>query len=104
MKALKPFIVVAVALAVIYTFPRLLLNTLGMDPADPWLNYLYHYGFGIMIFLIGLFVILKTGSCELGRGRDTKWFIYLSVGMVIYASIHAIWIYMAQSAPYLGGS
>ena len=102
MKALKPVIIVAVVLAFTFFFPRFLLAR--WDPGDPWLNYCYQYGFGLVTFLIGLFVILKTGACQLGRGRDSFWFGVLCSGYVAYATVHALWIVAAQSAPYLGGN
>ena len=94
--------VVAIALlAFAYKFPRLLIQWLGDE--NPWTSYLYQYGFGLIFFLIGLWLILKSGACKLGRGRDTFWFGVLLAGFVGFATLHAVWIVLAQRVPYLGG-
>jgi len=94
-------IVTVVILAVVYFYPRLIVGWLG--EANPWTSYLYQYGLGALAFGVGLLLILKTRSCQLGRGRDTYWFIWLLVGFFIFAVVHALWIILALSVPVKGG-
>lgn len=84
-----------------FFFPRFLINTLG--PANPWTNYFYLYGFGIIYTGSGLLLALKTGACNLTRQRDRFWFKITVGGFFYFAAIHAVWIYLALSIPYLGG-
>lgn len=96
------YVIITAALLLILTwaFPRILLNTLGMD--NPWTSYLYLYGFGGVFFLVGIFIILKSGACQLGRGNDTFWFKVLLFGYFFYAAMHALWIVAALYIPVKG--
>jgi len=84
-----------------YFFPRVLIAALGAS--DPWTSYLYQYGFGAITFGIGIFLILKTGSCKLGRGNDTFWFKWIIVGFFLFAITHLVWILLALYIPVKGG-
>jgi len=88
-------------LVFVYYFPRFLITNLG--EANPWTSYLYLYGFGGYFFIIGLLLIIKTGSCKLGRAHDTKWFTILCSGFLALMSLHAVWIYLALSIPVKSG-
>ena len=88
-------------LGLVYLYPRLIIAWLG--PANPWTSYLYQYGFGLVFFAIGIRLILRTGACRPGRGRDRFWLAVLLVGFVFFATAHALWIVLAQRVPYLGG-
>ena len=88
-------------LAIIYAFPRILVNTLGKE--NPWTNYFYMYGFGAIFFGFGIVLILKTGACDLKLTRDKYWFKVLIGGFVFFASLHAIWIVLALIIPVKGG-
>ena len=90
-----------VLLAFIYIYPRLIIGWLG--EASPWTSYLYQYGFGLVFFLMGIYLIFKSGACQLGRGHDTFWFGILIAGFVLFAGVHAIWIVAALAIPYAGG-
>lgn len=93
--------IIAVAfIANAYILPRALVNSWGK--ADPWTSYFYMYGLGGAFFLVGIFVIIKTGSFTPKRGRDSFWFQVLIWGFVVFASVHAIWIYLALNLPYKG--
>ena len=94
-----PIIIVCV-LAFVFVFPRLLLSRWG--PNDPWLNYFYQYGFGLIVFVIGLWVVLGSGSLKPGRGRESRWLKILVAGFVVYASVHALWIVLAVGLPFKG--
>jgi len=65
-------LIAIIVLAIVFFFPRLILSWMG--PANPWTCYLYQYGLGAVVFSIGIFLILKTGACQLGRGHDSYWF------------------------------
>ena len=97
---LVPIITVLVLL-ISFVYPRLLISWLGT--ANPWTCYLYQYGLGLVTFGVGILLILKTGACQLGRGRDSYWFKWLIAGMIIFMLVHAIWIVFALSYPVKGG-
>ena len=90
-----------VILAFTFIYPRLIIGWLG--EANPWTSYLYLYGFGLVFFLIGIWVILKSGACKPGRGRDSFWLGVLFAGFILFASLHAVWIVASLNMPYLGG-
>jgi hypothetical protein len=98
---LKPLLVVLVYLAVIFIYPRILLN--GGGPGDPWVNYLYMYGFGAITFFTGIKLILSSKACQLGRGHDSKWFGFLVGGFLFFSLFHASWVYLALNLPVKGG-
>lgn len=100
-KGWKTGAVVAFLILLVYSFPRLIISWLG--PENPWTSYLYQYGFGLVVFLIGIRIILASGACRPGRGRDKSWFIILLGGFILYATIHAIWILLALNIPVKGG-
>ena len=56
-----------------------------------WLPYIYLYGVGFIIFVIGLWIILHYRACNLSRQSDRFWFGILIFGFVWYAGIHLIW-------------
>ena len=94
-------IITVVLLAFIFIYPRIIIAWLG--EADPWTSYLYHYGFGLVFFLMGIYIIIRSGACKFGRGHDSFWFGVLIAGFVVFAVVHAVWIVAAQNIPYLGG-
>ncbi len=98
----SPLLAIAIpaVLAMVYFFPRFLVEQLG--EASPWTCYLYQYGFGFVFFISGIFMILKTKACQFGRGRDSFWFGVLIAGFLFFSVGHAVWIYLALNAPYLG--
>lgn len=95
------WITIPLVLAFIYIYPRVLIANLG--EANPWTSYFYQYGFGLVFFLIGIWLILKQGACRLGRGHDSFWFGVLILGFLFFAIGHAVWIVLALKVPYLGG-
>lgn len=56
-----------------------------------WWPYVYQYGVGGAIFLIGLWLILGYKSCVLSRRQDRFWFGVLMFGFLWYAGIHLLW-------------
>ncbi|MGC9451887.1 MAG: hypothetical protein ACP5I4_10625 [Oceanipulchritudo sp.] len=91
----------AVLLVFIYAYPRLIIGRLG--EASPWTSYLYQYGFGLVFFLMGIHIILRSGACKPGRGRDSFWLGVLFAGFIFFAAGHALWIVVSLNMPYLGG-
>jgi hypothetical protein len=91
---------IAGSLVLIYAYPRALVAWLG--ESNPWTSYLYLYGFGLWFFMIGIWLILSTGACQFGRGRDSFWFKVLIGGFIFFASLHAIWILAAITVPFKG--
>lgn len=94
-------VLILILLGIIYSYPRWIIGWLG--EANPWTSYLYQYGFGLIFFLVGIYVILKAGACRPGRGRDSFWLGVLFSGFVFFAVAHALWIVASLSIPYLGG-
>lgn len=88
------------SLTFFFVFPRAVVRWLG--ESSPWTSYLYLYGNGLVVFLIGIGVILRSGACRLGRGRDTSWFVVLLLGYVFFAAMHAAWILAALYLPVKG--
>ena len=75
-----------------------------MSIPEYWWPYLYQYGVGLVIFLIGLFIILRYRSCVLSRQNDRFWFGVLIFGFVWYAGIHFFWYLAAlKIMPDAGG-
>lgn len=62
-----------------------------MDIPRYWWPYLYQYGLGLIIFVIGLIIILRRRSCVLTRRDDRFWFGVLVFGFLWYAGIHLLW-------------
>ena len=93
-------IITLVVLAFIFSYPRLIIAWLG--ESNPWTSYLYLYGFGAGFFLIGIFLILRTGACKLDRGHDRLWFWVLMLGFLFFATLHAVWIIASLNLPYAG--
>lgn len=54
-----------------------------------WLPYIYQYGLGAVIFIIGLFITLRSGSFNLARRVHRLWLIVLVVGFVWFVTLHA---------------
>ena len=64
-----------------------------------WLPYIYLYGAGGILFLIGIFIILRNNAINLKFHKHRKWMFILFGGFVWYALIHAIFILLG-----LGGN
>ena len=53
-----------------------------------WLPYIYQYGAGALIFIIGLWITLKSGSFDPAHPRHKKWLVVLVLGFVWYLVLH----------------
>ena len=93
-------ITIVLSLLFVFFYPRLIIGMLGKS--DPWTSYLYQYGLGLVVFLIGLMLVVKTGALKFGRGHDSFWFKWMIAGFIIYSSVHAIWIVLALTLPFKG--
>jgi len=60
-----------------------------------WFPYIYLYGVGGGIFMIGIYIILKSNSLKLDRVQHKKWLHILIFGLVYYMGIHAFFILAA---------
>ncbi|MBT3502686.1 MAG: hypothetical protein HOB40_00550 [Candidatus Marinimicrobia bacterium] len=60
-----------------------------------WFPYIYLYGVGGGIFLIGMFVILRSKSLKLEIARHKEWFHILVFGILFYMGIHAFFTFTA---------
>jgi hypothetical protein len=54
-----------------------------------WLPYIYQYGLGAVIFIVGLIITLRSGSFDLTRRIHRLWLIVLMVGFVWFVTLHA---------------
>ena len=60
-----------------------------------WLPFFYLYGVGGIAFLLGTFLIYKTGALRVSYETHKKWIWVLLYGYFFYAFIHALFIYLA---------
>jgi hypothetical protein len=74
-----------------------------LDFSRIWLPYLYLYGVGGGIFLIGMFIILRSRSLKLERIRHREWYHILIFGLVYYMGIHALFTFAALGKSLFAG-
>ena len=74
-----------------------------LDFSRIWLPYLYLYGVGGGIFLVGMFIILRSRSLKLDRIRHRKWYHILIFGLVYYMGIHGLFTFAALGKSLLAG-
>lgn len=53
-----------------------------------WLPYIYQYGLGAVIFVVGLVITLKSGSFDISRKVHRRWLGVLIFGFFWYATLH----------------
>jgi len=53
-----------------------------------WLPYIYQYGLGALVFAIGLWITLRSGSFTPSLPRHRKWLVVLLLGFVWYLVLH----------------
>ena len=53
-----------------------------------WLPYMYQYGLGAVIFVVGVAVTWRSGSLDLRRKVHRRWLIILVVGFVWFLALH----------------
>ena len=74
-----------------------------LDFSRIWLPYLYLYGVGGSIFLIGMFIILRSRSLKLERIRHREWYHILIFGLVYYMGIHGLFTFAALGKSLFAG-
>ena len=60
-----------------------------------WLPFIYLYGVGGISFLIGMYLIIKTGALGVRKIHHKKWLFVLVFGFFYYAAIHGTFILLA---------
>tara|TARA_Y100000814_G_scaffold260605_1_gene211401 strand:+ start:704 stop:916 length:213 start_codon:yes stop_codon:yes gene_type:complete len=66
-----------------------------MDFYRTWLPFIYLYGVGGIVFIVGMFLILRTKALRLNYHRHKKWLWLLLYGFFFWMSLHALFIYLA---------
>ena len=66
-----------------------------MNFYQTWLPFFYLYGIGGIAFLLGTFLIYKTGALRVSYETHKKWVWVLFYGYFFYGFIHALFIYLA---------
>jgi hypothetical protein len=74
-----------------------------LDFSRIWLPYLYLYGVGGGIFLVGMFIILRSRSLKLERIRHREWYHILIFGLVYYMGIHGLFTFAALGKSLFAG-
>ena len=73
-----------------------------MPFSHTWLPYIYLYGVGGLLFLIGVVVTVKSGSLDLKRKSHKTWFTVLFFGLIWFMVMHALWNMAALEILSLG--
>ncbi|MBC8322253.1 MAG: hypothetical protein H8E70_01650 [Candidatus Marinimicrobia bacterium] len=63
--------------------------------SQTWLPYIYLYGVGGGLFIVGIWLILRHKSLDFQRRKHRYWFLILIGGFAWYAMIHAVVILAA---------
>tara|TARA_X000001036_G_scaffold55586_1_gene45245 strand:+ start:23528 stop:23743 length:216 start_codon:yes stop_codon:yes gene_type:complete len=71
-----------------------------MTFSQTWLPFIYLYGVGGIAFLLGTLLIYKTKALRINYESHKKWFWVLFYGYFFYASVHALFIYLAIGSSY----
>ena len=66
-----------------------------LDFSRTWLPYLYLYGAGGAIFIIGMIIILRARSLKKERVRHNTWLHVLIFGFLYYMGIHGVFTFLA---------
>ena len=62
----------------------------------PWLAWLYQYGIGSAVFFSSLFVAFRSGAVGWHSSKNRILVVSLVFGLLLFAAIHAVWIFMLQ--------
>ncbi len=54
-----------------------------------WLPFMYQYGLGGLLFIAGIIITIRSGSLNLNKTSDWRWFWTLIFGLAWYMCIHA---------------
>lgn len=62
----------------------------------PWLAWLYQYGIGGALFSFSLFVVFRSGAVRWHSSKNRILVISMILGLLLFAAIHAVWIFVLQ--------
>jgi len=62
-----------------------------MPFSHAWIPYIYLYGVGGLLFLIGVVVTIKSGSLDIKRPSHRVWLQVLFFGLLWFMVMHALW-------------
>ncbi len=55
-----------------------------------WLPFIYLYGLGGILFLLGIYITKKAGALDLNRPKHRIWLVILFFGFLWYFAIHGL--------------
>jgi len=55
-----------------------------------WLPFIYLYGLGGILFLLGIIITRRAGALDLSRPKHRMWMVILIFGFIWYFSIHGL--------------
>ncbi len=61
-----------------------------------WLNYLYQYGVGGLMFVASMTTLFKSGAISWERAPDRLLVKGLLIGLFSFMTVHGTWIWMAS--------
>ena len=93
-------IAVPLVIFLMWGIPRLVVSLVGID--GHWAPFLYQYLLGGLVFVIGLWIIRRSGACDFDRPGERRWFYLLIFGYAWYAAMHGIVTWLAVAVPYRG--
>ncbi len=99
-RSITALVAIPIVIALCWVVPRLIVGWIGLD--GHWAPYLYQYLLGGLIFVIGLWVIRRSGACDFDRPGDRRWFGYLVFGYFSYAALHGVVFWLAEAVPFKG--
>lgn len=74
-----------------------------LDFSRSWIPFLYLYGVGGGIFVIGMIIILRSHSLKKERVRHNTWLHVLIFGFLYYMGIHSIFTFLALGETLFAG-
>ena len=83
-----------------FFFPRWLVSHLG--EAHFLSSYLYIYGSGIPFFILGIYLLIRSGAINLQMVEERKWLLFFIFGLAWSVLAHGLWILTAVYFPFKG--
>ena len=74
-----------------------------LDFSRTWLPFIYLYGVGGGIFIVGMIIIVRARSIKLDRPRHKEWFHILVFGLLYYMGIHSLFTFAALGQTLFAG-
>lgn len=66
-----------------------------MTFSHTWLPYIYLYGVGGIFFVLGMYIIKKSGAVDFKKKRHRLWWKVLIYGYFYFMALHAALILIA---------